>query len=164
MFFCLITEWPKKQGDETLFEFLVSNTGDWVHWSTQIEEYIYPNDSVPEYASILVPNVDNIRTAFLIDVIAKQKKGVLLIGEQGTAKTVMIKGYMSMADPEEHLIKSLNFSSATTPNMFQRIIESYVEKRVGMTYGPPGQRAMSVFVDDINMPIINAWGDQVSKN
>lgn len=155
--------WPKKQPDETVFEYLVISSGDWAHWATQVEEYIYPNDSVPEYASILVPNVDNIRTAFLINTVAKQKKGVLLIGEQGTAKTVMIKGYMSMYDPEEHLCKSMNFSSATTPNMFQRIIESYVEKRVGLTYGPPGQRSMTIFIDDVNMPIINEWGDQITN-
>lgn len=57
----------------------------------QVPEYIYPKDSVPEYTSILVPNVDSVRTDFLMHTIMRQGKAVLLIGEQGTAKTVMIK-------------------------------------------------------------------------
>lgn len=61
--------------EETIFDYYVNNqTGEWKHWNSKLEEYIYPTDHTPEYGSILVPNVDNVRTDFLIQTIAKQNK------------------------------------------------------------------------------------------
>lgn len=136
--------WPIIKQNESLFDFNASQ-GYWQHWSEKVEQFTYPDDSVLDYNSILVPNVDNVRSAFLLDLISRQKKAVLfignnthipmitkkyifnyfVIGEQGTAKTVMIKSYLSQYDPEFELSKSINFSSATSPNMFQVGLTTY---------------------------------------
>lgn len=84
-----------------------------------VTNYVYPENSTPDYSNILVPIVDNVRVGYLIHTIAKQEKAVLLIGEQGSAKTVMMKAYMKKAPPERHLSRSFNFSSATSPYQFQ---------------------------------------------
>ncbi|KAB0801458.1 hypothetical protein PPYR_05812 [Photinus pyralis] len=147
----------------TVFDYVVNGSGEWELWSTRVTNYVYPELATPDYASILIPITDNVRIDYLIEVIAKQAKGVLLIGEQGSAKTVMIKAYMKKANPENYLIRSFNFSSATSPYQFQKTIESYVEKRMGNTFGPGGGKKMIAFIDDINLPEINCWGDQVTN-
>ncbi|XP_068620684.1 dynein axonemal heavy chain 5 [Battus philenor] len=158
-------ELPKHPSNKPsiVFDFYVKHPGKWELWDDLMTNYQYPDTAAPDYSSILVPIVDNVRINYLINCIAKQGKAVLLLGEQGSAKTVMMKAYMKNANPEQYMGRSFNFSSATSPYHFQKTIESYVEKRSGMTFGPPGGKKMLVFIDDINLPQINEWGDQITN-
>ncbi|XP_039763737.1 dynein heavy chain 5, axonemal [Pararge aegeria] len=160
-----ILDLPKHPNNKPsiLFDFYVKHPGKWVLWDDLMTNYIYPDTATPDYSNILIPIVDNVRINYLIHCIAKQGKAVLLLGEQGSAKTVMMKAYMKNANPEQIMGRSFNFSSATSPYQFQKTIESYVEKRSGMTFGPPGGKKMLVFIDDINLPQINEWGDQITN-
>ena len=153
----------EKYPDAKVFDFLVNEKGTWVTWTSLVTNYVYPDYATPDYNSILVPIADNVRIQYLIDLIGRQDGAVVLIGEQGSAKTVMMKSYMKRANPDTTLGRSFNFSSATTPYQFQKTIESYVEKRLGSTFGPPGGKKMLVFIDDINLPQINEWGDQITN-
>ncbi|CAF1018411.1 unnamed protein product, partial [Didymodactylos carnosus] len=153
------TDIPKNiPSGDSMFDYYVNDAGQWEHWIQKVESWQYPKDEKIEFASILVPNVDNVRTTFLIDILSKQ--AVLLIGEPGTAKTVIITSYLKHYDPEQHLTRIVNFSSITTCGHIQKMIESFVDKRVANTFGPSFGRKMTIFIDDINMPHINSWGDQ----
>lgn len=72
-----------------------------------------------DYSQVLVPILESVRITYLVNIIATQEHPVLLIGEQGSGKTVMMKSYMRSAKPELFLNRSFNFSSATSPYQFQ---------------------------------------------
>lgn len=61
----------------------------------------------------------------------------------------------------DHVLGDIFIAASVGFFITQKTIESYVDKRMGTTYGPPAGKRMTVFIDDVNMPIINEWGDQV---
>ena len=120
------------------------------------------------FASLLIPTIDSTRAEYLITKIFQiprtdeyNHKQVLLVGGPGTAKTSTILMYTQKL-PDGVIMKKLNFSSATQPRMFQDIIDDSLEKGVGRNFYPPGKKNLLVFIDDISMPFVNTWGDQVT--
>lgn len=147
---------------ESIFEFRInSDSMEWERWTAPIWEYPTQIDE-PDFSSMLVPTVETTRSAFLISQLQKHRHGVLMTGGSGTAKTSTALMFLdSVSNTSESMrIKKVCFSSATTPAVFQSTIEAELDKRGGKSFGPPGGKKMTLFLDDMSMPEKNEWGDQ----
>jgi dynein heavy chain len=128
----------------------------WVRWTAA--EYVPP---VPfEFSRILVPTADTQRYRYLLDQMVRIRKPVMFVGESGTAKTVTLANYLNELDESKNATLTMNFSSRTTSMDVQTIIEDNVEKRTGYIYGPVPGKKLLVFIDDLNMPIVDIYGTQ----
>ncbi|KAA0176015.1 hypothetical protein FNF27_02407 [Cafeteria roenbergensis] len=151
---------PAMDGDRTIFESRVdTKTLEWSSWKPDAWEY--PDDEGGlNFSNLLVPTMDSTRSIFLLRTIQDRRIPILMVGGPGTAKTSTALMFLASLDPATMLSKRVNFSSATTPRMFQDSVEASLDKRGGRTFGPVNGKDMTVFVDDISMPEINEWGDQ----
>ena len=133
---------------------------NWLKWVAKPLQVSNPDDL--DFASLLVPTVDSLRVQNLMDLSINQKKLTLLVGGPGTAKTCIVMMYVAGQTDPNLLFKRINFSSATTPMIYQNIIESCIDKRSGKIFGPPSNKKLLCFLDDVSMPEVNKWGDQVT--
>jgi dynein heavy chain len=136
--------------------------GQFDPWESLVPDYTPPKDG--KFGSILVPTVDTVKYSWLQEQIINLKKPVLFAGESGTAKTATVKNCfnnLSDKDPDKYMFLTVNMSSRTTSMMFQNIIEENIDKRTYKSYGPKmSGKKMIVFLDDMNMPVIDKYGTQ----
>ena len=82
----------------TLYEYFYDgDEGKWVPWVMKVPEYVH-NHSLP-YNEILVPTVDTVCNTWLLELMVKIKRPVVLVGETGTSKTATIQNFLRELDP-----------------------------------------------------------------
>jgi len=128
-------------------------------WEKKVPEYEAPVDK--KFSSILVPTVDTTRYSWLLNALLMNKKPVMFCGDSGTAKTVTVFSAFRQLDTDKYMFLNVNFSSRTTSKNFQDIIEENIDKRSLKAYGPKSAgKKMVLFIDDLNMPVIDKYGTQ----
>jgi len=156
---CTSDNVPEPGEHETLYEYYVDpETTEWQLWRPPV--WNYPNTKHLDFSNLLVPTMDSTRAQFIIATLQKANHNVLLLGGSGTAKTSTAYMYLDGLDENVMLTKIMNFSSATSPFMFQNTVETQLDKRGGKKFGPAQGKKMTFFLDDISMPLVNNWGDQ----
>ena len=99
-----IGELPQTQ--PTLYEYFWDMEQKlWIAWSKLVPKYVH----VPEkkFNEILVPTVDTVRTTWLLNLMVRIKRPVVLVGETGTSKSATIANFLRTLDQESHVRKNI---------------------------------------------------------
>lgn len=65
----------------------------------------YPSTEVLDFSNLLVPTMDSTRALFLLRMLHKQRKAVLMVGAEGTAKTSTALMFFTELDPVKTAVK-----------------------------------------------------------
>lgn len=124
--------------------------------------YFYPVDysSTTPMNSVTVPTAETCSVTFWMTLLLKMRRAIMLVGPAGTGKTQMIKGMLGAEDPEELIYQPINFSFYTTSEVCYANMDAPLEKKMGVTFGPPGNRRLVYFLDDVNLPEVDKYGTQ----
>ena len=86
-----------------------------------------------------------------------KKLPVMLVGPAGAGKSVIVAEKL-LSLPDSHAVTNVPFNFYTTSEMLQKVLEKPLEKKAGRNYGPPGNKTMVYFIDDMNMPEVDTYG------
>ncbi|XP_053154302.1 dynein axonemal heavy chain 1 isoform X2 [Hemicordylus capensis] len=130
----------------------------WVSWMDSSTEFTM----VPEtsFSDIIVPTMNTVQMAQLLEMLLINNKPVLCVGPTGTGKTLTIADKLLKNLPLEYISHFLMFSARTSANQTQDLIDSKLDKRRKGVFGPPLGRYFIFFIDDLNMPALETYGAQ----
>lgn len=133
--------------------------GKWFKWEDMLKEYvIQPNTP---FNQIVVPTIFTAQLEYLVQLLVTNKRKVLVCGPTGTGKSCYMSSILSDVLPQDkYSVIMLSFSAKTSANMTQNIIDGKLDKRRKGVYGPPMGKDAIVFVDDLNMPLVETYGAQ----
>ncbi|XP_062858858.1 dynein heavy chain 9, axonemal isoform X2 [Trichomycterus rosablanca] len=141
----------------TVFDYYIDpETKKFEPWSKMVPKFQMDPD-IPLQAC-LVHTTETIRVSFFMDRLLERRRPVMLVGNAGTGKSVLVGGKLASLDPEKYVIKNVPFNYYTTSAMLQAVLEKPLEKKAGRNFGPPGSKRLIYFIDDMNMPEVDAYG------
>ncbi|KAJ1529252.1 hypothetical protein ONE63_006052 [Megalurothrips usitatus] len=139
----------------TVFNYFIDpDTKKFLSWSESILPYEFDPDT-PLQAT-LVSTAETTRLRVFMDLLLPRRIPVMLVGGAGSGKSVIVNGRLAKL-PDSYMVTNVPFNFYTTSEMLQKVLEKPLEKKAGRNYGPPGNKSMIYFIDDMNMPEVDKY-------
>ena len=136
----------------------------WRKWADVVPAFAY--DRAQPYFAMVVPTIDTVRFNYLLVTQLSQLFPVFFTGVTGTGKTVIAQDFLNRASAPDFTDGTpvvpivINFSARTASLDTQTTVETKLEKKKKTQLGAPSGKRVVVFVDDVNMPAVEAYGAQ----
>ncbi|XP_061866833.1 dynein axonemal heavy chain 17 isoform X5 [Colius striatus] len=141
----------------TIFDYFIDPvTKKFMPWTEKVPKFTL-DPEVPLQASV-VHTTETICIRYFMDLLMAKQRPVMLVGNTGTGKSVLMRDKLEALSTDEYLVQSVPFNFYTTSAMLQAVLEKPLEKKSGRNYGPPGTKRLIYFIDDMNMPEVDKYG------
>ncbi|NWW79259.1 DYH17 protein, partial [Climacteris rufus] len=141
----------------SIFDYYIDpETKKFNPWDERVPEFEL-DPEVPLQAAV-VHTTETIRLRYFLDLLMDMQRPVMLVGNAGTGKSVLMWDKLEALGTDEYLVQSVPLNFYTTSAMLQAVLEKPLEKKSGRIYGPPGTRRLVYFIDDMNMPEVDKYG------
>ncbi|XP_015248307.1 PREDICTED: dynein heavy chain 9, axonemal [Cyprinodon variegatus] len=141
----------------TVFDYYIDpESKKFEPWSKIVPKFEMDPD-IPLQAC-LVHTTETVRVRYFMDRLLEHRRPVMLVGNAGNGKSVLVADKLGSMDAGKYVVRNVPFNYYTTSAMLQAVLEKPLERKAGRNYGPPGNRRMIYFIDDMNMPEVDAYG------
>ncbi len=144
----------------SVFDIVVNNEeAKLVSWESVMPPFAYDNN-LP-YFDLVVPTEDTTKYTYLLEATTLSGFNTLFLGETGIGKSIITQNFLDVKVGADSLAScTINYSAQTTPANLREIFETRLEKKRKNLLGPPAGKNMVIFVDDLNMPVLEEYGAQ----
>ncbi|RXM32245.1 Dynein heavy chain 11, axonemal [Acipenser ruthenus] len=140
----------------TVFDYYLDpQTRKFLHWNDKVPAFVMEPEA--SLQAVLVHTSETTRLRYFMDLLLERGKPVMLAGNAGVGKTALVGDRMGGLS-EEYMVSNVPLNYYTTSAVLQKVLEKPLEKKAGRNYGPPGNKKLIYFIDDLNMPAVDAYG------
>mmetsp|Transcript_11130 Transcript_11130/g.16401 ORF Transcript_11130/g.16401 Transcript_11130/m.16401 type:complete len:2518 (+) Transcript_11130:122-7675(+) len=151
--------------EDSIFDYYINIVEQkWGKWVDIVPQYS-EKPRFDEFFNIHVPTVDSVRYQHLAKCLISANRNILLTGQSGVGKTVLVGKLMrddlNVEDPASAFTGfSINLSAQTTSANLREIFEDKLDSKRKNLLGAPNGKKGITFVDDLNMPKLDLFGSQ----